>query len=783
MADTEASKVFTEQLFTKGQGLPLWDPTPPQEVGEVQIGDVGYIWRGAFHRLFNAMHDADDEINRRFGVPEGFTKFTIAENRRAISRRENAIPGGFLCSKNLSVNQYSVQGGTPQNAPGGASVGASFSCQEEHAAVLWMRDPADREELHRSRRMANYMGSNFKKWHTFAVDSVDVDIPKDALYFVRGWVKTRQWAVAAVLREGRSRSFSLTASFASAGISMSLDQSREIQGNVEFNQGPPLRAARSPYPSITDSQESVPLPQPYYEIPRNQTVFLHYYKLKPRSLWMWKAKIEAAADPQDPTPDRDNSRDMSVRVESAEGESEGDIVDDLLSRKNFDPLDFLLNYILEHSEAEVAIANDDDLISLCKDRDIPNDIPEFLKQIMPPVEVTTDGLGMVLHEDFSLDPAEAGAIEVEEQIPFDEHAHSDRDTHAPHGSSSDVDSEDPTKKGSTNDRSFTLTEDGLGVTSLEFSRDGRYLATALEDYSITTWELANQRRMSSCQGHTEPIYSMAFSARANEMVSGGGDGLAIVWDTVNGTERTRLTGHDGVVWSVAYSPDGKTIATSSVDFTVRLWEAESGEQKALCRGHTAVVLTVTFSPDGKRVASGSSDYTARIWNATNGADLTVLKGHFGVVWTAAFSPDSSRIVTGSDDRTSRVWNVLTGEELVHIGEHEGPVWNVGFSPDGLRVYSASTDSTIKVCDSYSGDCAVTLGGNDISANTAAFSPDGTRIASTCDNDVKIWDSTNGSCIATLVGHSDTITNLRFSPGGDCLASSSDDFTVRVWDLV
>ncbi|EMD41169.1 hypothetical protein CERSUDRAFT_149887 [Gelatoporia subvermispora B] len=777
MAETEASKVYSEQLFTKGHGLPLWDPTPPEELGEVQIGDVGYIWRGAFHRLFNAMHEADQEINRRYGVPEGFTKFNLQESRSSVHRRPNAIPSGFLCSKSISRDQIAIQGSATTPANVGAGVGASFACQDEHGAVLWMRDPADREELHSSRRMANYMGKNWKKWHTFATDDVDVDIPKDGIYFIRGWVKTKQWAVAAVVREGRSRSFSLTGNVSAAGLSINFDQSREIQGNIEFNQGPPLRGAPSPYPSITDGQQSVPLPQYHYEVPRTQAIFLHYYKLKPRSMWVWKPKIQAAAEPRDPEADRDGHHPTAVGADTPESEQdEVDIVDDIQMR-GFDPLDYLLDYILMHSAADVAIANDGDLSALCEGQEIPDDIPGLLEQRMPSVEVTEDGytLPVGMLEDFSTQPIEIGGAESAEQnLPED-----------PIKEGDPVADEEPRRESSESVEAIVLTDEeheNLGITWMEYSRDSRYLATALEDHSITIWDPINQRRVSSCQGHTDHIYAIAFSARASEMVSGAGDGQAIVWDTINGVDRLRLRGHEGVIWSVAYSHDGRTIATGSVDFTIRLWDSESGSAKATCRGHTAVILFVSFSPDGRYLASGSSDYTARIWNPSSGTELTLLRAHTGVVWQAAFSADSVRIVTGSDDGTCRVWNVLTGEELLTLREHTGPVWNVGFTPDGAWVFSASNDSTIKIWDSYSGDCIRTLEGYDIAVNTAAFSSSGARIASTFGNEVKVWDSASGDCLATLQGHSDTVTNLRFSPDGRYLASSADDFSVRIWNL-
>jgi len=64
--------IFREQLETRypAYGHALWEPRPGSLYSPVEVGDVGYIREGAFHRLFNALLAADHPSHGKFGVPE-----------------------------------------------------------------------------------------------------------------------------------------------------------------------------------------------------------------------------------------------------------------------------------------------------------------------------------------------------------------------------------------------------------------------------------------------------------------------------------------------------------------------------------------------------------------------------------------------------------------------------------------------------------------------------------------------------------------------------------------
>ena len=67
--------LYADQLYPCGYGFALREPEPTH-LGEVQIGDVGYMQQGIFYRLFNilpAYYVPPDK--QPFGLPPDFASF------------------------------------------------------------------------------------------------------------------------------------------------------------------------------------------------------------------------------------------------------------------------------------------------------------------------------------------------------------------------------------------------------------------------------------------------------------------------------------------------------------------------------------------------------------------------------------------------------------------------------------------------------------------------------------------------------------------------------------
>jgi len=74
-----------------------------------------------------------------------------------------------------------------------------------------------------------------------------------------------------------------------------------------------------------------------------------------------------------------------------------------------------------------------------------------------------------------------------------------------------------------------------------------------------------------------------------------------LWDVETGKLIRTFRGHTDVIYSVAFSSDGKLALSGSWDATVRLWNVDTGETVRLFTGHSQG-LKSSFDPGVYRVS-------------------------------------------------------------------------------------------------------------------------------------------------------------------------------------
>ncbi|NJK66100.1 MAG: hypothetical protein HC789_04670 [Microcoleus sp. CSU_2_2] len=318
---------------------------------------------------------------------------------------------------------------------------------------------------------------------------------------------------------------------------------------------------------------------------------------------------------------------------------------------------------------------------------------------------------------------------------------------------------------------------GADVYSLSFSPDGRLLVSGNQDNTIKIWSLDGQL-LRTLSGHSNSVHSVSFSRDGRLIASASKDNTVKLWSLESGTLLNTLKGHQGAVFSVTFSPDGKTIASGSGDKTVKIWSIEGKELKTL-NTHSDMVVSVSFSPDGKTLASASLDKTIELWN-NNFRSSRTLAGHNSPVYGVRFSPDGNTLASASGDATIKLWS-RDGSELMTFLGHTTGLLGISFSPDGQTIASGSADNTIKLWKTQH-TLLANLKGHSDRIHSVSFSPDGKILASaSIDKTVKLWNS-NGRLLQTLDQHLDQVYSVSFSPDGKTLASAGEDKTIKLWNL-
>ncbi|HEX4381700.1 MAG TPA: WD40 repeat domain-containing protein, partial [Myxococcales bacterium] len=219
---------------------------------------------------------------------------------------------------------------------------------------------------------------------------------------------------------------------------------------------------------------------------------------------------------------------------------------------------------------------------------------------------------------------------------------------------------------------------------------------------ITLWNIVSGQPDSVLDLAQGPVTSLAFTKDGKYLAASGHEDKAFIFETSHGN-RVVLEGHTDLVNAVALSPDGATVATGSADGSVRLWAMPNGQQKrTLTASGMGPVLTVAFSPDGTQLAAAGEDKTIRVWELSGFKLVHRFEGSPASVLSLAFSPHGSILASAGGDEAIRTWRLSNGKlRSVWLG-HGAHVFSIAFAPDGETLASASLDGTIRMWDVRSG---------------------------------------------------------------------------------
>ncbi|KAK9447579.1 WD40-repeat-containing domain protein [Limtongia smithiae] len=287
------------------------------------------------------------------------------------------------------------------------------------------------------------------------------------------------------------------------------------------------------------------------------------------------------------------------------------------------------------------------------------------------------------------------------------------------------------------------------------------------------------------EGHEAGITSIKFSADGQWIATASSDKTIKIWHATDGEYELTIEGHIRGINDIAWSLDSKVLASGSDDKTIKIWDALSGRVLRTLRGHTNYVYSVDFSPKGNLVASGSFDESVKIWDVRKGVCLRTLPAHSDPVSAVHFSRDGTMIVSSSHDGQIRLWDTASGQCLkTLIEDNNAPVSSVRFSPNGKFLLSGALDSSVRLWDYLKGKCVKTYLGhkNEKFICSSTFSTARAVLVASGSEDGQIffWDVQTKDIVQVLDGHSDVVLCVDAHPTEAILASAGMDKTAKVW---
>ncbi|CAI9772581.1 unnamed protein product [Fraxinus pennsylvanica] len=331
--------------------------------------------------------------------------------------------------------------------------------------------------------------------------------------------------------------------------------------------------------------------------------------------------------------------------------------------------------------------------------------------------------------------------------------------------------------------------------ALDLQRDAcRFHNSSVGEMSLLTDHQCGKDKIPSqtlqiLQEHSDEVWFLQFSHNGKYLASSSRDCLVIIWEVkLDGRVSLmhRLSSHQKPVSYISWSPDDQQFLTCGVEEAMRRWDVTSGECLHIYEKIGLGFISCGWAPDGKRIFSGVTDKSISMWDL-EGREVECWKGQRTIrISDLGITRDGKHLITvckettillfGWESRSEKLieegQNIVSfalSEDskflLVSLSNQEIHLWNIEEAINLVAKFKGHKHSRFVLRSCFGGlDQAFVASGSE-------------------DSKVYIWHRVSGELVLTLSGHSGAVNCVSWNPTNPhMLASASDDRTIRIWGL-
>ncbi len=249
---------------------------------------------------------------------------------------------------------------------------------------------------------------------------------------------------------------------------------------------------------------------------------------------------------------------------------------------------------------------------------------------------------------------------------------------------------------------------------------------------------------------------------------------------VNAQSFKDLRGHTQHVYSVAFSPDGEYIYSTGLDRSILVWEAESGKPLFEFSQVPATIYSLVINKGGSLMAGGGSDGKIYVWQTDDGELIETIQTKSRVIEHLSFAPDGVHVAAGLQNGNVEVHDLRQGWQR-YYELNAGTVYATGFHPDGRSVYAGGSGPGLQQWEFETGHAFEPMYGHTSTIRSFEVSPDGELLLSgDTRGGVRAWDAKTGAPRKIMQFGKETIRDISFSSDGKAFAIASANGNVALY---